>query len=46
MYEALSAYGGKNLFCWAFFTTKQISKGIFAKNTLIFPHDPHVFEVV
>jgi hypothetical protein len=46
MYEAKTVYGGRNLFCVAETTTKQISKGIFPKNTLIFPHDPHVFVIV
>jgi hypothetical protein len=46
MYEAHVAYGELYLFCSDFCLTKHISKGIFAKNTLIFPHDPHVFEVV
>ena len=46
MYEALLAYGRKNLFCCGKWFTKQILNREFGDFCLILPHDPHAFRIV
>jgi len=43
MYEAFFGVWGVAFVLWSRSVTKQILDGLFGKNCLILPHDPHVF---